>query len=304
VKNESSSRLPDLWNLHITKSTVLHLRIPFSFFLSPVYLFALSEIPAYNISDLILSFSILHLLVFPSSNGYNSYNDRDTSSIGLLKNPPQVTSDLYTVTLLMDILAVILSFIISFEFALLTTCFILMSRAYSNRRIRLKKQPFLSFLIVAFFQGAFVYIMSYIALSGLSIFQVMSLNGTLRAMLISSLFIGSIYPLTQIYQHRADRFDGVISLSYLLGYTGSFIFSLLLFVLAGVFMFLHFNQQNDLSSFTLFSLIMTPVVIFFIYWLIRVRNDKKQANFKNSMFMNFITSLCMNAFFLILIFER
>lgn len=304
MKKESFSKLPDIWNLHITKSTVLHLRIPFSFFLLPVYLFALSEIQEYSITNLILSFSVLHLLVFPSSNGYNSYNDRDTSSIGLLKNPPQVTSDLYTVTLVMDILAVIISLIISIEFAALNLCFILMSRAYSNRQIRLKKQPFLSFLIVAFFQGAFVYIMSYIALSELSIFQVLSLKGTFRAMLISTLFIGSIYPLTQIYQHRADRYDGVITLSYLLGYIGSFIFSLLLFLLAVVLMFLHFNQQNDLSSFTLFSLIMAPVFIFFTYWFFRVKHDKKQANFKNSMFMNLITSLCMNAFFLILIFER
>lgn len=291
-------------NLQITKSTILHLRIPFSFFLSPVYLFALSEISSFHITDLILSFSILHLLVFPSSNGYNSFNDRDTTSIGLIKNPPVVTSDLFTVTLIMDLLAVLLSIFISIEFTLMTACFILVSRAYSNRRIRLKKRPFLSFLIVSFFQGGFVYIMSHIALTGYSVIQVISLPGIPRSMLISSLFIGSIYPLTQIYQHRADRGDGVITLSYLLGYLGSFIFSLVLFSLAVILMFIHFSEKNNLASFKLFNLMMAPVFFFFIYWLISVKIDIKQANFKNSMLMNLITSFCMNLFFLLLIFNK
>lgn len=304
MESVTSGKFRQLWDLHLTKSTILHLRIPFSFFLSPVYLFALSEISSFNLTDLIISFSILHLLVFPSSNGYNSYNDRDTSSIGLLKNPPLVTPDLFTVTMLMDILAVVISLVISIEFAVLTLCFILMSRAYSNRHIRLKKQPFLSFLIVAFFQGGFVYLMTFIALTGNSISEALAVQGNPRAMLISSLFIGSIYPLTQIYQHRADRFDGVITLSYLLGYLGSFIFSLALFGLALLLMFLHFDQKNSPSSFTLFSLVTAPILVFFLYWLFRVKNDKKQANFRNSMLMNLITSVCMNSFFLILIFDR
>lgn len=304
MKSLSFSKFRHKWNLHISKSTILLLRIPFSFFLSPVYLFAVSDINSFNITNLVLSFFILHFLVFPSSNGYNSYNDKDTSSIGLLKNPPKVTTDLYTVTLLMDIISVLISLLISIEFALLVLCFILTSRAYSNRQIRLKRYPLLSFVIVAFFQGGFVYIMSYIALTDYTILQVITIPGTLRAMLISSLFVGSIYPLTQIYQHNADKYDGIITLSYLLGYIGSFLFSILIFGAAIILMFFHFSQKNNLHSFILFSLMMAPVFIFFIYWLVRVKMDKSQANFLNSLLMNLITSLCMNIFFLILIFDK
>ncbi len=56
-------------------------------------------------------------------------------------------------------------------------------------------------------------------------------------MLLSSLFLGSAYPLTQIYQHEADKKDGVISLSYKLGYKGTFFFSSILFTMASIFLF-------------------------------------------------------------------
>ena len=80
------------------KNTVKHLRISFSFFLLPVFLFALSQAPEINWIKAVVAFCILHLLIFPSSNGYNSYQDRDETSIGGLKNPPKVTRNLFYVT--------------------------------------------------------------------------------------------------------------------------------------------------------------------------------------------------------------
>jgi len=290
-------------NKGITRSTILHLRIPFSFFLLPVYLFALSEVETFNLTNFIISFAILHLLVFPSSNGYNSYNDRDTDSIGLLKKPPAITYDLLIVTAVMDILAVFAGLLISTEFSILLTGFILMSRAYSNRSIRLKKYPFYSFLIVAFFQGAYVFLLSYTALSGTPVTNVLRADGIGREMLISSLYIGSSYPLTQIYQHRSDRIDGVITLSYLLGHIGTFIFSITLFVIATILLYIHFNDKQNLAAFYIFNMVMLPDISFFFYWMFKVKRDRLQANYKNTMLMNLITSLCMNAFFLIQILD-
>ena len=40
-----------------------------------------------DIANAALIFVILHILVYPASNGYNSYMDRDEGSIGGLKNP-------------------------------------------------------------------------------------------------------------------------------------------------------------------------------------------------------------------------
>jgi 1,4-dihydroxy-2-naphthoate octaprenyltransferase len=59
----------------IKKSTLQLLRFPFSYFLMPVYFFALSQVNIIDIPKALLSFIILHLLIYPASNGYNCYMD-------------------------------------------------------------------------------------------------------------------------------------------------------------------------------------------------------------------------------------
>jgi 1,4-dihydroxy-2-naphthoate polyprenyltransferase len=285
------------------KSTVKHLRLPFSFFLLPVFLFALSQASQIDWTKTVLAFLILHLLIFPSSNGYNSHQDRDETSIGGLKNPPKVTSNLYYATLLMDVIAVMAGIIISLYFSILLLVFILMSRAYSYRQIRLKKYPIAGFLTVFVFQGAFVYFMSMVAITGFNIADLISVN-TLICMSISSLFIGSIYPLTQIYQHQADKNDGVISISYKLGYTGTFIFSGLLYTTATILMFYYFSLKHQSIAFILFIVVILPVVYKLSVWFAKVRKDNRNADFDNTMAMNKLASFTMNLYFLILIINR
>lgn len=291
---------PVLW---FDKSTVKHLRLPFSFFLLPVFMFALSQSEQIHWLHTLLAFLILHLLVFPSSNGYNSFQDRDETSIGALKHPPKVTSNLYYATLLMDIIALLLGLFISVYFSLMTLVFILMSRAYSYRQIRLKKYPVTGFLTVFVFQGAFVYLMSLSAINGYNTEVLFSVNSII-CMAVSSLFIGSIYPLTQIYQHLADKKDGVISLSYQLGYTGTFIFSGMLFSVAVLLLFYYFNLKGQQISLIIFLLMMLPVIYRLTAWFAKVRKDIVHADFENTMAMNTLTSSIMNIYFLLLILNR
>ena len=237
------------------KSTVKHLRLPFSFFLMPVFLFALSQASDVNWGKTILAFVILHLFIFPSSNGYNSYQDKDETSIGGLKHPPKVTENLFYATLFLDLLSILLGLIISVYFSLFVLIFVLMSRAYSYRNLRLKKFAVIGFLTVFIFQGAFVYLMASAAITSFKIEQFFTFNHLL-CMSIASLFIGSIYPLTQIYQHEADKKDGVISISYKLGYTGTFIFSGILFSIAATFLFYYFSQQHQQEYLVLFLVLM------------------------------------------------
>jgi len=285
------------------KNTIKHLRLPFSFFLMPVFLFALSQADSVNWLHALIAFLILHLLVFPASNGYNSYQDRDETSIGGLKTPPKVTSNLYYATLLMDILAVALGMIVSVYFSVFVLVFILMSRAYSYRKIRLKKYPVIGFLTVFIFQGAFVYFMALAAFNEMDTAELFSVNAII-CMAISSLFMGSVYPLTQIYQHEADKNDGVISMSYKLGYNGTFVFSGVMFALAVLLLFYYFNMKNQIIALGVFLVMMLPVIIKLSSWFAKVRKDTKHANFENTMTMNILTSAIMNLYFLILIFNR
>jgi len=82
------------------------MRIPFSIFLMAVFWFALINIEV-DISSAILVFITIHLFLYPASNGYNSYFDRDEQSIGGLKNPPAVTKELWYLILLFDFLSIL-----------------------------------------------------------------------------------------------------------------------------------------------------------------------------------------------------
>ncbi len=280
-----------------------HLRLPFSFFLMPVFLFALSQANTINWQTAILAFVILHLLVFPSSNGYNSYQDRDETSIGGLKHPPKVSENLFYATLMLDVVGILSALIISVYFSFFVLIFVGMSRAYSYRNVRLKKYPVIGFLTVFIFQGAFVYLMASSAITDFSMDTFFTLNNTI-CMSVASFFIGSIYPLTQIYQHDADKKDGVISISYKLGYIGTFIFSALLFAIATIFLFYFFHLKHQHIALVLFSLIMIPVVIKLSLWFNKVRRDTVHADFENTMTMNLLTSTCMNLYFLLLILNN
>lgn len=284
----------------LNKSTLKHLRLPFSIHLMPVFLFALSQANVVNWSHTILAFIVLHLFIYPASNGYNSYQDKDETSIGGLKYPPQVTKNLFYVTLLFDIIGVVSSLFISPLFASCVLLYMLVSRAYSYRKLRLKKYAVIGFFTVFLFQGAFTYLMTLVGVSDYTIAHFFGWDQII-CMVISSLFIGSVYPLTQIYQHESDKKDGVITLSYKLGYVGTFVFSALLFSIAGILLFYYFDSRQQLTALLLFFILMLPVVIRLLLWFKNVKQNTAAANFENTMKMNLLASSCMNIYFLILI---
>jgi 1,4-dihydroxy-2-naphthoate polyprenyltransferase len=285
------------------ESTVKHLRLPFSFFLMPVFLFALSQATTINWDTTIIAFVILHLFIFPASNGYNSYQDRDETSIGGLKHPPKVSENLFYATLLLDVAGVLIGLFISVYFSLFVLIFIIMSRAYSYRNVRLKKYAVIGFLTVFIFQGAFVFLITSSAITDFQFLKYFTLNNII-CMSVASLFMGSIYPLTQIYQHEADKKDGVISISYKLGYTGTFLFSALLFSIATIFLYYYFNLKHQQAALILFLFIMIPVIAKLSIWFNKVLKNTDHANFENTMTMNILTSSCMNLYFLILILNN
>ncbi len=279
----------------IQKSTIQLLRLHFSFFLMPVYWFALSQAQSIRTTHAVLIFVILHLLVYPASNGYNSYMDRDTESIGGVKNPMQPTTQLFYTTVVMDLIAVALSFIISHFFVLLLIAYILASRAYSYRGIRLKKYPIAGYLTVIFFQGAVTFFM---VVHGSSLNKTLDVSGI--NMLIASLLIGGFYPLTQLYQHKQDKADGVITLSMMLGYKGTFIFTALIYALAMGLLAYQLLNQSQQKEFFIIQVFFLPVLAYFFWWLNKVFRNQEAANFVNTMQMNMLASGCTNAAFIVL----
>jgi 1,4-dihydroxy-2-naphthoate octaprenyltransferase len=283
----------------LQRSTIQLLRFHFSFFLLPVYLFALSQVVYTNWWNALLIFCILHLLVYPASNGYNSYMDRDETSIGGIKNPMQPTRQLFVVTAIMDVTAIALSFIISTWFALGIALYILASRAYSYRPVRLKKHPIVGYLTVVIFQGAVTFWLVYY---GSHDPLVLNLPGNvLRGMVASSLLIGGFYPLTQIYQHDADAKDGVKSISSVLGYRGTFFFTAIVYMIAVSLLALHFFLQLEPVKFFVLATCMLPILVYFFVWAGKVWKNTAAADFAHTMRMNMLASCCTNIGFLILL---
>lgn len=261
----------------------------------PVYWFALSQTKNIDTGNSILVFVILHLLVYPASNGYNSYMDRDTGSIGGIKNPMQPTKQLFYITVIMDIVAIALSCSISIYFALGIMAYILASRAYSYRGIRLKKYPIAGYITVVFFQGAVTF---FLVMHGSSTEKTLQVPAA--GMLAASLLIGGFYPLTQIYQHQQDKTDGVNTLSILLGYNGTFIFTAIIYIFAVAALAYQMISQYQLDSFLIIQLFFLPVLAYFFWWYSKVRREHNAASFVNTMRMNMLASTCTNAAFITL----
>ena len=264
----------------------------------PVFFFALSQVQEIDWGKAIICFLVLHLFIYPASNGYNSYMDQDESSIGGLEHPPKPTKQLFYASILFDIVGLSLSLLLGFYFFISVLAYMLASRAYSYKGTRIKKYPIPGFLIVVFFQGAFTFWMVYSGVGKVAV----ELNGTIILVLGACLFlISGVYPLTQVYQHEADKAAGDITISYKLGINGTFIFCGLMFAVADGLLYLYFSAIQKTGHCILFQAFLFPVVIFFIQWFLKVRKNAAQASFKNTMRMNFIAATCMNLFFITLL---
>lgn len=278
------------------KNAFLHLRLPFSFFLLPVYVFALSQSATIDIPYAVNVFISLHLFIYPASNAYNSFMDKDTGSIGALKNPPPVSKDLYYLSLIMDFIGIILLSFISLWMLIIGTIYSAVSRMYSWTGIRLKKFPITGWLVVILFQGGYTFMLVSMAVENnisLSWFNMQNAE----CMLISTLLIGAYYPLSQIYQHDEDRQRGDITISLLLGIRGTFVFAATMFMIAFGVIYHYLESYYDVRQFGLFILFLLPAIAFFLRWMILSFKNHQMADFKNAMRMTLISSTCLLAVF-------
>ncbi len=285
----------------IRKSTLLHLRIPFSVFLMPVFLFALSISDKPALFNIVWVFLVLHLFIYPASNGYNSYFDKDEQSIGGLKRPPAVSRELYIVALIFDLIGILLAFMVSWVFAVMVFIYGMVSKAYSHPSVRIKKYPWGSWFIAGLFQGFFTFWMAYIGINQTSPDIILQPSIYLPAALSTLILMGS-YPMTQVYQHEEDSKRGDVTLSYLLGIRGTFVFTGMVFLIATIGFFFYFRYFYDLRLFVYFLLFASPMLVYFNIWFMKVLKNPGEANFSNTMRLNMISSLALSAFFVMMFF--
>jgi 4-hydroxybenzoate polyprenyltransferase len=277
------------------------LRIPFSLFLMPIFWFGLSALRLpFGWGRAAAVFGILHLLVYPASNGYNSFYDKDEGSIGGLKAPPKVTPELLHLVWLFDALAIGCSLLLGWPFAVLVLVYLLVSKAYSYEGIRLKKYPLLSTAVVVVFQGAFTFLMTQVGVDASQ--TALSEKTNLLLALVSTLFLCGSYPLTQIYQHQEDAQRGDRTLSLRLGIRGTFVFAAGGLLAGAMAMGLAYWLRGELQNLLIFLVATGPVVALFSRWAWLSWHDPALANFEWTMRMNQVSSVCLSAAFIAMLF--
>jgi hypothetical protein len=286
-----------------SRSSWLHLRIHFSFFLLPIYLFSLSVASNYNAGRIFWVFLILHFLLYPASNAYNSYFDKDEKSIGGLRHPPPVKKGLYFLALAFDALAVVLSYIkINTTFACMVLIYGLVSKAYSHPAIRLKKYPWTSWVITGLFQGLFTFLMCYVGVNDFELSTSWT-KQTILPGLLTSAMLWANYPLTQVYQHEEDNKRGDVTLSSTLGILGTFYFVASVFTFAiGGFLFYFKFVFGEMYAWA-FLLALLPVLVYFSYWFLLILKDRNMADYIHTMRLNFISAASLNIYFTLLFLD-
>ena len=285
----------------ISHSTLKHLRITFSFNLLPIFLFALAITPkSINWIDALVLFVCWHFFIYPASNGFNSYFDKDKESIAGIKYPPKVTKELYYFSIALDGIGILLALCIHLTTAISMLIYGLISKAYSHPLIRLKKRPVVSWIIVSVFQGYFVFLVTYWAIHDIPISRLTTSMIQIPA-LLTTMMLMSAYPITQVYQHKEDRERGDFTLSLRLGVLGTFHFTALGFVITALGYVSYFFYYHDSQTMLLYLILMIPLLIYYIFWYQKVIKRIDLADFEHTMKLNRLSALCLNAFFLLLI---
>jgi 1,4-dihydroxy-2-naphthoate octaprenyltransferase len=93
----------------------------------------------------------------------------------------------------------------------------------------------------------------------------------------------------------------VATLSYKLGYTGTFVFCGIIYLCAWIFMAQFFIHKKEINKLWVISILFLPVIVYFINWFLQVRKNNAAANFKNTMKMNWIAAAFTNISFIILL---
>jgi 1,4-dihydroxy-2-naphthoate octaprenyltransferase len=287
----------------LRRSSWLHLRIPFSYFLLPVFLFSLCVSPNLNGPRIGWVLFILHFLLYPASNGYNSYFDKDEKSIGGLKNPPPVSKGLYFLSLIFDILAIVLGYLkINLAFAVMLLLYGLVSKAYSHPAIRLKKYAITGWIITGLFQGFFTFVMCYVGVNDLPPEAALTPSVVVPAVL-TSIMLWANYPMTQVYQHEEDAKRGDKTFSLMLGVKGTFYFAAIFFAAATAGFVWYLSTFFQLTYALIFLAALSPVLLYFFYWFNQVRRDESKADYQNTMWLNLISATCLNGFFIYLFLD-
>jgi len=278
------------------RSTFLHLRLPFSLFLLPIFLFGLHETVAIDPLRAWAAFFIIHFLLYPASHAFNTWYDKDEQPIGVLSVPPPVHPSLVWTAWILDALALGCAWFLGWFFFSCLVLYTLGSKLYSWKVTRLKKRPVAGWLGVGIVQGSLTFLA---VVQGLGEPRAWSDPLLWTSTATAALFLWGVYPMTQVYQHEEDALHGDLTISRLVGIRGTFILSAVFLALAVASFVTLFVLEKGWPTALLFAGLQTPTLVYFLWWAWGVWTDPSRADFRRTMGLNALASGLMNLFFLL-----
>lgn len=203
---------------------LIHLRLPFQFLLSPIFLWGYLMAGGGPSLKLALAYLAFHLFGYAGGTAFNSYYDRDEGPIGGLLNPPSVPDGLLPFSIAWQIIGFALALLVNLPFASIYAIMFWLSVAYSHPATRFKGKPILALFTVALGQGMLACLGGW-AVARAEIASALSPIGALTVGAVMLITTG-FYPLTQIYQTDEDAKRGDTTTAIWLGERNAFRFAL------------------------------------------------------------------------------
>lgn len=206
--------------------TLLHLRFPFVYILSPIFVWGAAWGPGAWTARTTLGFLLVHLALYPGANAFNSAFDRDTGPIGGLARPPAVPTGLARWSAWLQAAGAALAPIVGLAFTAGYLILWMIFTAYSHPRTRWKRSPLASTAAIVAGQGGIGYWLGWSASGNGAAIQAAEWSaGDAWALVAACAVVAALYPLTQVYQLEADRARRDRTLASVLGPRGTLAWS-------------------------------------------------------------------------------
>lgn len=261
----------------------------------PIFLFAVSQTQEINWLHTALFFVVMFVLVQPSIQMQIAYANMQLSKCDIAQT--EKAKKLFKISTAMDGVAVIFSTVVfSLEAGAGVLTYLLLSKLLNSNPIRLKKYAIISWLLTMAMQGVLLFaLIQYTCGKIMLITNVFALQAT-------AFFVGFMFPLTQMYTHQQDANRGDLTISLRLGIKGTFTLGLVTFLVAILFMGLHFYNVKKLFHFYLFLLFLSPVAAYFFWWRKNTKIQPLAANYTFTRLFVMITTISMGLFATVLIY--
>ena len=195
---------------------LVHLRLPFQLVLAPFMLWgaALARTPISG--RFVVAFVVLHVFFYGGTTAFNSHYDRDEGPVGGLANPPPVGPWLLPGSLVLQGVGLVIAAWVGVAFALVCVAFAVLGVLYSHPWSRWKGDPWRSWLVVMFGQGALG------TAAGVALREPLQITPEIAwGLAAAAVTVGAIYPLTQLFQMEEDRARGDRTIAIALGRAGT-----------------------------------------------------------------------------------